>query len=68
MLEERCVAEESIRILGMPSKAPGTDGASQEGYKLRRAVSKDRALRKSETCCEWKSLLKSISIRASLKE
>ena len=55
-------------MIGMAIEAPGTDEASQEGYELRRAASKDRALRKSETCCEWKSFLKSISVRASQKE
>ena len=55
MLEKRCVAEESIEIIGMPTEAPGTEEASQEGYKLRRAANKDSALRKTETCCEWKT-------------
>ena len=40
MLEKRCVAEESIEIIGMPTEAPGTEEASQEGYKLRRAAHK----------------------------
>ena len=52
MLEERCVAEASIRIIGMPIEASGMEEASQEGYKLRKAANKDSALRKSETCCE----------------
>ena len=68
MLEERCVAEASIGIIGMPIEASGMKEASQEGYKLRKAANKDSALRKSETCCEWKSFLKSISVRASQKE
>lgn len=49
------MAKESIGIIGLPTEAPGTEEASQEGYKLRRAANKDSALRKSETCCEWKT-------------